>query len=133
MVELSLASGGCIKFDLKAWDLPLHQALCGVSNQATLRNFAYVAGAIPQRSDPPLLVAATCLVPGYVDAEQVAQIAAFIAGLDRGIPYALLAFHPHLAMDDLPLTSRQQASECLAAAQGAGLTRVRVGNVHLLS
>jgi len=30
--ELSLASGGCIKIDLKAWDETLHTALTGVTN-----------------------------------------------------------------------------------------------------
>jgi hypothetical protein len=36
-------------------------------------------------------------------------------------------------MSDLPRTSRQQAAECLAAAQAAGLKRVRIGNAHLLA
>jgi len=133
MIEVSLTSGGCIKFDLKAWDLPLHRALCAVTNRPTLANFEHVAGFIGQRPDPPLLIAATCLVPAYVDAEQVDKIARFISGLDPSIPYALLAFHPDFEMNDLPVTSRQQATECLEAAKAAGLTRVRIGNVHLLN
>jgi pyruvate formate lyase activating enzyme len=133
MAQLSLESGGCIKFDLKAWDEALHRALCGASNRRTLSNFEHLAGWIARRPDPPLLVASTLLVPGYIDADQVGRIAAFIARLDPSIPYALLAFHPSFEMDDLPRTSRRQAEECLAAAQAAGLTRVRVGNIHLLS
>ena len=31
MISLSLNSGGCIKFDIKAWSESLHLALCGVS------------------------------------------------------------------------------------------------------
>jgi len=133
MIGISLASGGCIKFDLKAWDLPLHRVLCGVSNQPTLRNFEYVAQSIAQRPDPPPLIAATLLVPGYVDADQVGKIASFIAQLDPSIPYSLLAFHPDFEMTDLPVTSRQQAEECFEAAKTAGLSRVRIGNMHLLS
>jgi pyruvate formate lyase activating enzyme len=133
MVEISLQTGGCIKFDLKAWDEPLHFALCGVSNRRTLANFEYLARYIPRRPDPPPLVASTLLVPGYVDADQVARIAAFLARLDASIPYALLAFHPAFLMDDLPTTSRRQAQECLAAATAAGLKRVRIGNPHLLT
>ena len=72
-------------------------------------------------------------MPGYVDADQVGRIAAFLARLDKDIPYALLAFHPCFEMRDLPVTSRQQALDCLAAAEGQGLTRVRVGNIHLLA
>ncbi|UCC30705.1 MAG: radical SAM protein [Phycisphaerales bacterium] len=133
MSELSLDSGGCVKFDLKAWDNSLHRALCGVTNRRTLRNFAYLGRWISRRPDPPFLIASTLLVPGYVQAEQVGQLAAFIAQLDPNVPYALLAFHPAFEMSDLPTTSHRQAMDCLAAAKSAGLTRVRLGNVHLLT
>jgi pyruvate formate lyase activating enzyme len=132
IAELALESGGCIKFDLKAWDDTLHRALCGATNRRTLENFEYLASWIDRRPDPPLLVASTLLVPGYVETEQVGRIAEFIAGLDPTIPYALLAFHPSFEMNDLPTTSRRQADECLAAAEAAGLKRVRIGNAHLL-
>jgi len=133
MVELSVESGGCIKFDLKAWDNSLHRALCGVTNWRTVRNFAYLSRWISRRPDPPLLIASTLLVPGYVETEQVSQIAAFIAQLNPDIPYALLAFHPAFEMSDLPTTSHRQATDCLAVAKSAGLTCVRLGNVHLLT
>ena len=132
MAELSLNSGGCIKFDLKAWSEEIHIALCGVSNNRTLDNFRFLAGYIKRRPSPPLLVASTLLVPGYVGKEEVAGIAAFISSLDPDIPYALLAFHPDFLMTDLPTTSKQQAMECLEAATAAGLSRVRLGNIHLL-
>jgi len=132
MARLSLESGGCIKFDLKAWHEPLHRALCGVTNRRTFENFAHLSQRIRERPDPPFLVASTLLVPGYIDAGQVSPIARFIAQLDPTIPYALLAFHPTFEMSDLPTTSRAQAMQCLEAATGAGLTRVRLGNAHLL-
>ena len=132
MAELSLKSGGCIKFDLKAWSEEIHIALCGVSNRRTLDNFRLLAGYIRKRPSPPLLVASTLLVPGYVGKEEVAGIAAFISSLGSDIPYALLAFHPDFLMTDLPATSKHQAMECLEAARAAGLTRVRLGNIHLL-
>jgi pyruvate formate lyase activating enzyme len=132
-VALSLASGGCIKFDLKAWDEGLHRALTGVSNGPTLENFARAARRAHERPDPPLVVASTLLVPGYVDAEEVSRLAAFIATLDPDIPYTLLAFAPHFAMGDLPRTSHRHAEEALAAARAAGLHSVRLANRHLLS
>jgi pyruvate formate lyase activating enzyme len=131
-LDLSLNSDGCVKFDLKAFDPLLHRALCGVSNTRTLENFAYAASRIPERPDPPPLIASTLLVPGYVEAEEVGRIASFIAGSGRDIPYSLLAFHPQHVMRDLPVTSRRQAEECLAAALDAGLTHVHIGNLHLL-
>lgn len=132
MVKLSLNSGGCIKFDLKAWSDEIHIALCGISHNRTLDNFRFLAGFTKLRPSPTLVIASTLLIPGYVDKEEVAGIAAFISSLDSNIPYTLLAFHPDFLMTDLPVTSRQQAMECLEAARAAGLKRVRLGNIHLL-
>jgi len=131
--QLSLETGGCIKFDLKTWSEELHIALCGVSNSRTLENFRMLADYIVKRPSPPFLIASTLLVPGYIDAEEVSKIAAFISSLNPDIPYALLAFHPQFVMDDLPPTSRQHANECLAAAKAQGLSNVRLGNIHVLS
>lgn len=130
--DLSLASGGCIKFDLKAWDETLHMALTGVTNRQTLENFVRLAKYIPLRRDPPFLIASTLMVPGYIDAAEIEQIAGFIASLDPDIPYSLLAFYPEYKMTDLPATSRQEAQACAAAAKQAGLKRVKIGNQHLL-
>ena len=131
--ELSLKSGGCVKFDLKAWDENLHFALCGASNKWTLSNFRRLAELLPKRPDPPFLIASTLMVPGYVDEQEVGQIAAFIASLNPDIPYSLLAFHPQFQMQDLPRTSRKQAQKCWEAARSAGLQRVKLGNPHLLT
>ncbi len=130
--ELSLHSGGCIKFDLKAWSEQLNIALCGVSNKRTLTNFKQLAQYAAERPSLPFLVASTLLVPGYIDEEEISHIAAFIASLNRDIPYALLAFHPRFIMKDLPPTSRRHATECLEAAKAQGLTNVRLSNIHLL-
>jgi pyruvate formate lyase activating enzyme len=130
--EISLNSGGCIKFDLKAWDEGLHIALCGISNKRTLENFQILAEYTRKRPSPPLLVASTLLVPGYIDKREVSNLARFISSLDPAIPYSLLAFAPQFLMRDLPTTSRCHAEECLAEAKAQGLRRVRMGNVHLL-
>lgn len=130
--ELSFNSGGCIKFDLKAWSEELHIALCGVSNKQTLENFKLLAQYVEKRPSPPFLVASTLLVPGYIDKAEISCIAAFIASISPDIPYALLAFHPQFMMNDLPSTSRRHAEECLEAAKAQGLTKVRLGNIHLL-
>ncbi len=131
--EISLQSGGIMKFDLKAWDENLHRALCGVSNETILRNFRTIGEKyFRARSEIPVLTASTLLVPGYIDAEEVEKLASFIAGIDRGIPYTLLAFYPQYRMSDLPTTSRSQAEECYEVAK-KHLQRVRIGNVHLIS
>ncbi|MBW2038088.1 MAG: radical SAM protein [Deltaproteobacteria bacterium] len=132
MARVSLASGGCIKVDLKAWSEAVNLALCGVSNRPTLENFRRLVEFHKERREPPFLIASTLLVSGYVDVYEVRGLARFIASLDPAIPYTLLAFHPDFRMRDLPHTSREHAMECLEAAQEEGLMNVNVGNVHLL-
>lgn len=131
--ELSLKSGGNLKFDLKTWDEYVNLALCGVSNKPTLKTFEHVGKRFfDKRPDIPVLTASTLLVPGYVDAEEVSHIAAFIAEVSPEIPYTLLAFSPQYVMNDLPTTSRKQAHICIEAAK-RHLRDVRMGNVNLLS
>lgn len=129
----ALESGGNMKFDLKAADEELNSALCGVSNRTALANFKTIGEKFyEKRRDLPVLSASTLLVPGYVDAEEVEVIAKLISEIDPSIPYTLLAFYPCYVMDDLPTTTRKQATECKQTAEKY-LQRVRVGNIHLLS
>ena len=132
MAELAINSGGCIKFDLKAWDENLHLALTAVSNHRTLENFARLGGRIPQRPEPPLLIASTLLVPGYIDELEVSHIARFIADINPDIPFSLLGFAPHFYMSDMPYTSCVIAEKCISAAEKAGLRNVHIGNRNLL-
>jgi pyruvate formate lyase activating enzyme len=127
MTELALASGGCIKFDLKAWDNNLHMALTGNTNKRTLDNFSKAGEKIGLRLVPPLLVANTLLVPGYIDEAEIKSIARFIASINPDIPYSMLAFYPHFYMSDMPLTEKIFAGRCLETARKEGLK-----NVHLL-
>lgn len=132
MMEISLESGGCVKFDLKTWTRELSLALCGVSNERTLANFEIAAEYIKRRPSPPPLIASTLLIPGYVDEHEIRHIARFIASLDPDIPYSLLAFHPDFFMEDIPRTSKRHAENAVKIAREEGLKRVRIGNVHLL-
>jgi pyruvate formate lyase activating enzyme len=131
-VVFSIRTGGCVKFDLKAFDENIHLALTGVSNKRTLENFTRAARRIDERPESPVVVASTLLVPGYVEREQVGKIARFIASLNPSIPYALLAFAPQFYMTDLHCTTSKHAVEAEDAAREAGLTNVRIGNRHLL-
>jgi pyruvate formate lyase activating enzyme len=132
-VEYSMQSGGCVKFDLKAFDENLHRALTGASNQRTLANFQEAAERSFERPDSPLVIASTLLVPGYVDVAEVRAIARFIASINPTIPFALLAFYPNFYIHDLPTTSIEHANHARQAAIDAGLENVRIGNRHLLS
>jgi pyruvate formate lyase activating enzyme len=132
-VNYALKSGGTIKIDLKTFNDPLNRALCGVTNRQTLENFKKVGAYVQERTEIPLLFASTLLIPGYVDEAEVQRIAAFIADIDPSIPYSLLGFYPHFVMNDLPTTSKAHAERCFRTAKAEGLTRVKIGNVNLLS
>jgi pyruvate formate lyase activating enzyme len=133
MAEIAFKSGGCIKFDLKAWSEPVHFALCGVSNKRTIRNFKYLGRWVGRRPDPPFLIASTLLVPGYIDDDEIRGISRLIASVSPEIPYTLLAFYPQFYFGDLPTTARSRALRCKEIAEEAGLQRVRIGNAHLLT
>jgi len=133
MLEIALISGGCIKFDLKAFDDRLHRGLTGASNRNTLENFRRTGPWIPKRPAPPLVIASTLLIPGYIDVAEIEAVAAFIASVNPEIPYALLAYHPQFFMSDLPATPRRLAYRCEEAARRNGLKNVRIGNRHLLT
>jgi len=131
--ELAFQSGGVVKFDLKTWNDNLSRALCGISNKHAFENFRVIGEKyFKERLEVPILTASTLLVPGYIDTEEVKQIAQFMAEIDPRIPYTLLGFSPQYRMIDLPTTSRKQAYECLDTARKY-LEKVRVGNIHLLS
>ncbi len=132
MIDLALVSGGCIKFDLKAFDENLHRVLCGVSNRRTLANFRSLLARSRERPSPPLAVASTLIVPGYIDEGEVRQIASFIARCNPATPYCLIAFYPNFYLSDLPFTPKELAYRCQEAAQEEGLVNVTIGNIHLL-
>jgi len=132
IIEIALISGGCIKFDLKAWNENLHIALTGVTNKRTLENFKLVSDKIRERPIPPLLIASTLLLPGYIDEEEIRNIARFIKSIDPDIPYSLLGFYPHFYMSDIPFTSKSDAIKYFKIAKQEGLKNVKIANIHLL-
>ncbi|RLF09920.1 MAG: radical SAM protein [Thermoprotei archaeon] len=130
--ELSLITGGNIKFDLKARSPTLSIALSGVDNSRAYENFAMIAKELyDKRPHDPVLTATTLLVPGYVDEDEVDSIASFIADLDATIPYSLLIFYGAFAMKDLPVTPVSQVVSCYRAAK-RHLENVHIGNLHLI-
>ena len=75
--------------DIKLMDPVRHEAETGVDNALILENIRRLA----KRGTNLLL--RTPLIPGYTDdPENIAAIAAFIAGLDADIPLELLNFNP---------------------------------------
>lgn len=130
--ELSLDSGGGIKADLKCWSSEILYALSGIEHRVTYDNFRWLGKRHSERSEVPLARASTLLVPGYIDDEEIRELASFIADIDPTIPYSLLAFHPLYHMDDMPYTKRKDAERFVQICRREGLERVRIGNPWLL-
>jgi len=131
--EQVLETGGIIKFDLKAPNEKLYYALTGVKPKNVWDNFEMIYREFwHERPEVPILTATTLLVPGYIEVEEVEEIAKKIAEIDPNIPYSLLVFHPDFKMDDLPITTREVAKGAYEAAKKY-LKNVNLGNMHLLS
>ena len=136
IAETSMESGGIIKIDWKAWSPEIYEALTGVNGLKAVErikeNVRLLTDLANRRSEVPLIVVSTLLVPGYVDEHEVGEIAQYLASLDTDIPYILLAFHPDNILRDLPPTSRKHALNARNEAIRAGLKEVYIGNVWLL-
>ena len=133
--EYSITTGGIVKIDLKAWSPEVYYALTGAEArhvELIKKNIEIVANKFKERTEPPLLVISTLLVPGYIDEYEIDGMTKFVAELDPDIPYVFLAFHPDHELVDLPHTSRRHVSRALEIARKNGLRKVYVGNVWLL-
>jgi len=80
-----------------------------------------------------LISAGTLLMPGYVDVEEVENIAEVIDDIDARISHSLLGFYQHYLMSDLPTTDSRTAILCAEGARRQGLEQVTLGNVNPLS
>jgi len=132
--QLSLKSGGTVKFDLKAYSPLIANALLGISPYTLKRvykNFKNVAKIAEKRPNSPLINGCTLLVPYYIDKIEVEKIAKFIAEINPEIPYSMLVFHPSLFLKDLPITPRDQVKNCYEVAKKY-LKNVHIGNLNLI-
>lgn len=72
----------------------------------------------------------TLLVPGFNDdPQELADLAAFIAGVSRDIPWHVTAFHPQYKMDAHAETGVAQLLAAVAIGRDAGLRYVYAGNL----
>ena len=130
--DISLRSGGGIKFDLKFWNSNLNKAITGVDNKNSYECFRMLGDLHRERRKVPFLRASTLLVPRYITPDEVEQIAKQVAEVSPDIPYSLLAFSPRFEMRSLPFTTKKLALECKDRAT-KHLDKVRIGNRWLLT
>lgn len=109
--------------DIKAHDDGVHRRLTGSSNERVLG----LPSEIVERGFT--LEVTTVHIPGWVEADQIAEIAASLAQVDPDIPYGIIAFFPEHEMRDVPSPGYRQMVEAFEASMDAGLRNVRLGNL----
>lgn len=73
----------------------------------------------------------TLIVPGFNDSdEELTQIARFLAGVSREMPWHVTAFHPDYKMTDYERTGARTLLRAYDIGKAAGLHHVYPGNLH---
>ncbi len=71
----------------------------------------------------------TLIIPGINDSkDEIRQIAEFLAGIDKGIPWHISAYYPQYK-SDIPPTSAEQIKIAIDIGKNAGLKYVYGGNI----
>jgi len=72
----------------------------------------------------------TLIIPGYNDSEaQLRDIAEFLAGVSRDMPWHVSAFYPTYKLTDAPRTGVEALRLGLKVGREAGLKHIYVGNI----
>jgi len=110
--------------DLKAFTDGFYKKVCKASLAPVLRNIELL-----YKSDVWIELT-TLLIPGENDSEsEMKEMAAFIASVDKGIPWHISRFHPDYEMKDKNITSDKSMLLAFDIGKAAGLEFVYLGNV----
>jgi pyruvate formate lyase activating enzyme len=110
--------------DLKAFTDDYYRRVCGASLQPVL-------DSIQNMYNKGIWIELTTLVvPGENDSkEELQQIAEFIAGIDKNIPWHISRFFPQYKMSQIEMTPLATMEMAYELGKDAGLNYVYLGNV----
>jgi len=109
--------------DLKSFSDEFYRRLCGAKLEHVLETIRYL------HELGVWLEITTLVIPTENDsADNLKQIAEFIASLDSQIPWHISRFSPAHKMQDLPPTTFAKLQEAYRIGQAAGLKNVYIGN-----
>lgn len=113
----------CYKVDLKGFSDRRYRQLGGVLGNV-LRSLEEL------RAMDFWVEVVTLLVPGFNDGEdEIRELCAFLAGLDRDIPWHVTAFHPDYRMQDRAATEAASLLRACEIGDAEGLRFVYAGNL----
>ncbi len=113
-----------INIDLKSFSDEFYHKICGGALAPVLENIALC------RELGIWVEVTTLIIPGLNDSEkEIEQIASFIAGVDRDIPWHISRFYPTYKMQNRESTPVETLHMARKAGYKAGLRYVYEGNV----
>ncbi len=113
-----------MNIDIKSFSEEFYENVCGAKLKPVLEcvRYAYSKGIHIEIT--------TLLILGQNDSdEEIREIARFIAGIDRSIPWHLSAFRPMYRMQDILGTPESTLIRAYMIAQEEGLEYVYIGNI----
>jgi pyruvate formate lyase activating enzyme len=113
-----------INIDLKSFSNEFYKKICGARLQPVLDSIKRVQ----ERGIHQEIT--TLLIPRENDSDvELKQIAEFIAGVDKNIPWHISRFHPDYQMLDKDITPYENLVRAREIGINAGLKYVYLGNV----
>jgi pyruvate formate lyase activating enzyme len=110
--------------DLKAFKDETYREVCGGRLQPVLDSIVLM------RKLGIWVEATTLIVPGLNDDEaEIGEIAGFLAGIDRNIPWHISRFHPDFEFTSAPATPLGTLNRAAEIGRGKGLRFVYTGNI----
>ena len=109
--------------DITAFDPGKHKWLTGCDNEHILK----LPSEMRRRGF--VLEVLSLYIPGLVEADELANIAALLVEEDPSIPFTILAFFPQYRMIEYRSPSAQEMVEAYIRVKQKGLEAVRLGNV----
>ena len=76
-----------------------------------------------------VLEGSSVYIPGWVETDQIRNIAELLVQVDSTIPYSIVAFFPEHQLKHVPSPSFQQMVEAFKACKDSGLKNVKLGNL----
>ncbi|MBE0516407.1 MAG: hypothetical protein IBX41_03295 [Methanophagales archaeon] len=101
------------------------------SERGSSGNILKLPGAMKERGF--IFEVLSLYIPGWVETDQIGNIATELASVDAEIPFTILAFFPEYKMRDVPSPTLWQMIEAYRAAKDAGLRRIKLGNLHVVA
>lgn len=114
-----------VNVDLKAFTDSFYKKVCKASLAPVLRNIEllYKSGIWIELT--------TLLIPGENDSEsELKELVAFVADIDKKIPWHISRFHPTYEMTEKSITSDKSMQSAFDIGKAAGLEFVYLGNVN---